>query len=327
MSLLIAAAEGGVPKAETHIERHAFFKIVGEGDWALWFSNHLLMSIVASAVALGVLVLVAKKMQPRETEGAKGYVTKSRLGGFFELILVYLRDETVRPLLHEKTDKYIGFLWSLFFFILFGNLLGMVPIGPALGLINKDLSHISGTFTGNIGVTLGLAIVACLVWLVAGLKEGGTGYIKHYWVIPLKGQPAWLIPILIPVGVLVAFLELLGNVLIKPFALCVRLLANMMAGHMVLGSIVIMSVVAFDAGSYFGMGVSFLGALAIYFLELFVAFLQAYIFMFLSAIFISLGMPHDHDNEHVTHDEHGDVLIDGPHGMNPPVGHETPATT
>ncbi|MFN3168617.1 MAG: F0F1 ATP synthase subunit A [Phycisphaeraceae bacterium] len=317
MSLLIAAAEGGVPKAETHIERHAFFKLVGEGDWALWFSNHLLMSIVASAAALGLLVLVARKMQPREAEGAKGYVTKSRLGGFFELILVYLRDETVRPLLHEKTDKYIGFLWSLFFFILFGNLLGIVPIGPAAGLIlGKDFSHVGGTFTGNINVTIALAVVACLVWLFAGLKEGGMGYIKHYWVIPLKGQNPLMLVILIPVGVLVAFLEVLGAVLIKPFALCIRLVANMMAGHMVLGSIVIMSVLAFDAGSYFGMGVSFLGALAIYFLELFVAFLQAYIFMFLTAIFISLGLPHD---DHA-HDEHG------AHDMTPPGEDEMPVT-
>lgn len=317
--MLTTLAAGGELSAESHIQRHALFG-------SSWFNNHLLMSIVASFVALLVLWLVAKKMQPRPEEGAKGYVTRGGLAGFFELVLVYLRDETVKPLLHQKTDKYIGFLWSIFFFILFGNLLGMLPIGPIAGLLGGN-SHLGGTFTGNWNFTIALAAIACIVWLFAGLKEGGMGYIKHYWVVPLGDQPKALWPLLIVVGIGIALLEIAGNVIIKPFALCVRLLANMMAGHMVLGSIVIISVTAFDNGSYAGSAVAFLGSLAISFLELFVAFLQAYIFMFLTAIFISLGLPHEHDHEHAGHDAHGHDLIDGPHGMNPPHGHEIPATT
>ena len=300
MNLLLAA--GAKLDPGTHVQRHGLFKLFGEGDQALWFSNHLLMSLVASAVAIVVLLLVARQMKPRPEQGAKGYITRGRLGGFFELILVYLRDEAVKPLLRDRTDKYIGFLWSLFFFILFGNLLGMVPIGPALGRwVNPDLAHVGGAFTGNISFTLGLAVVACFVWLGAGLREGGMSYIKHYWVVPLKGQPVWLWPLLIGVGIGIAVLEVAGNVIIKPFALCVRLLANMMAGHLVLGSIVGMSVMAFSTGSLIGTGLSFLGAVAISFLELFVAFLQAYIFMFLTTIFISLGLPHD-DHEHEGHE-------------------------
>lgn len=295
MSLLIAAA-GKTPSAESHIQRHGLFG-------SEWFNNHLFMSIVASTVAVLILVLVSKAMQPRKEEGAKGYVTKSRLGGFFELILLYLRNETVKPLLHDKTDKYIGFLWSIFFFILFGNLMGMVPISAVGGLIGGyEWSHLGGTFTGNLNFTVAMAAVACLVWLFAGLKEGGMGYIKHYWVIPLKGQPVLLLPLLIVIGIGIAGLEILGNVLIKPFALCIRLVANMMAGHMVLGSIVIMSVTAFGAGSYAGSAIAFVGSIAISFLELFVAFLQAYIFMFLTTIFISLGLPHD-DHGHEEHAE------------------------
>ena len=290
--LLLLAAGGGKPSAESHIQRHGLFG-------SEWFNNHLLMSVVASVLAIVVLLLVAKAMQPRKEEGAKGYVTKSRLGGFFELILVYLRDESVKPLLHDKTDKYIGFLWSIFFFVLFGNLLGMVPIGPIGGLLGGyEWSHLGGTFTGNWSVTIGLSIVACVAWLFIGLREGGVGYIKHYWVIPLKGQPVLLFPLLIVIGIGIAALEVLGNVLIKPFALSVRLVANMMAGHVVLGGLVIMSVMAFDSGSIIGSILAGAGALAIFFLELFVAFLQAYIFMFLTAIFISLGLPHgDHDHE------------------------------
>ncbi len=317
MSTTLAA--GGELSAESHIQRHALFG-------SEWFNNHLLMSIVASFIALMVLWLVAKKMQPRPEEGAKGYVTRGGLAGFFELVLVYLRDETVKPLLHQKTDKYIGFLWSIFFFILFGNLVGMLPIGPVSGLLGGN-SHLGGTFTGNWNFTIALAAIACIVWLFAGLNEGGMGYIKHYWVVPLGDQPKALWPLLIVVGIMIAVLEVAGNVLIKPFALCVRLLANMMAGHMVLGSIVIISVTAFADGGYVGSVIAFLGSLAIFFLELFVAFLQAYIFMFLTAIFISLGLPHEHDHEHAGHDAHGHELVDGPHGMNPPAGHETPATT
>jgi len=317
MSLLIAAT-GKTPSAESHIERHALF----HSDALSWFNNHLLMSLVASSLAILVLMMVAKAMRPRTEEGAKGYVTRSRLGGLFELILVYLRDETVKPLLHDKTDKYIGFLWSIFFFILFGNLLGMVPIGPLVGLLGGN-SHIGGTFTGNVNVTAGLAIVAAVVWLFAGIKEGGMGYIKHYWVIPLQGQPGWLVPLLVVVGIVIAVLEAVGNVLIKPFALCIRLLANMMAGHLVLGSLTILSVTAFASGSYFGSVISFFGALAIFFLELFVAFLQAYIFFFLTAIFISLGLPHDDHG----HEEHGHEPVPGPEGMTPPPHSELPASS
>lgn len=304
MSLLLAAG-GGTPTAESHIERHALPLFQG-------FTNQLLMSIVAAVLGIVVFVIVAKKMQPRQAEGAKGYITKCRFGGFFEMILVYLRNETVKPLLHDKTDKYIGFLWSLFFFILFANILGIVPIGPVAGLLGnalgvEGLSHVGGTFTGSWGVTIGLSAVACVAWLFVGLREGGMGYIKHYWVIPLKGQSIALMPVLIPVGLLILFLELLGNVLIKPFALSVRLVANMMAGHMVLGSLVLLSVFAYDSGGYFGSVIAFFGALAIYFLELFVAFLQAYIFMFLTTIFISMGLPHgDHDHEHGDH-AHGEA--------------------
>ena len=89
-----------------------------------------------------------------------------------------------------------------------------------------------------------------------------------------------------------------------------------------LGSIVIISVTAFADGGYVGSGIAFLGSLAIFFLELFVAFLQAYIFMFLTAIFISLGLPHDDHG----HEEHGHDTVDGPQGMNP-TSAETPVTT
>ena len=173
---LILAAGGGI-NPESHIERHGLFGLS-------WFNNHMLMCFVTVVVGYLLLTTVAKAMAPRPEEGAKGYVTRSRFGGFFELILVYLRDESIKPLLHDKTDKYIGILWSIFFFVLVGNLLGMLPISPLLGLIYKPLGHTGGTFTGNWNFTIGLAAIACLVWLYAGLKEGGMGYICLLYTSP-----------------------------------------------------------------------------------------------------------------------------------------------
>ena len=148
------------------------------------------------------------------------------------------------------------------------------------GLIGGN-SHLGGTFTGNWHFTIALSVIACLVWLYAGLKEGGMGYIKHYWVIPIKGQPVALIPLLVPIGIMIAVLEIAGNVLIKPFALCVRLVANMMAGHTMLkvfgGFVVVPGVV----------GVAPLALIvALTAFEILVEVLQAYVFTILTCLYL-----------------------------------------
>lgn len=271
-----------------------------------WFSNHHLMSLASAAVALVVLVIAAAKMKPRPEQGAAGYVTRGFFGGAIETLLVYLRDESVRPLLKGATDRYIGFLWSAFFFILVGNIFGLIPTGAIISMITQDNHHahwFGGTFTGNLSFTAGLATVAGVMFLFSGLRENGIKYFAHFWVVPLKGQPVYLWPLLFVVGLLILGLEVVGTFLIKPFALCVRLFANMVAGHLVLGSILAMAMVAAKASNWFGAGASFLGAVALSFMELFVAFLQAYIFMFLCAIFISMGAAHHDDHA----EGHGDA--------------------
>lgn len=291
-------AQEEAPNPAAHTLKYGVFE-------SAWFSNHHLMSIASAVVALGVLVIAAAKMKPRPEQGAAGYVTRGAFGGLIETLLVYLRDQTVKPLLKGATDRYIGFLWSAFFFILVGNIFGLIPTGAIISLFSKNEHHahwFGGTFTGNLSFTAGLAGVAAIMFLISGVREKGIGYFTHFWVIPLKGQNPLLWIILIPVGLGILVLEVLGTFLIKPFALCVRLFANMVAGHLVLGSILAMAMVAAKASNWLGAGASFLGAVALSFMELFVAFLQAYIFVFLSAIFISLGASH-HD-DHAEGDAH-----------------------
>lgn len=286
-SLLLAAAgaAGAMPDPMDHVMPHELFGLD-------WFTNHHFMALVVLFGGGLLLMMVAAKV-PLKADTAEGYVTKGRITQLFETLCVFLRDEMTRPLLGDMTDRYIKYIWSAFFFVLFGNLLGMLPIGAFFKLIGQDdLSHLGGAMTGNISITGGLAIISLFMMVFVGLKENGFGFIKHMWPVPFKPLP--LLPIMLPVGLLVFALELFGLV-IKSFALCVRLFANMVAGHLVLGSLVILALTA----PLVGKGASVLGATAFSFLELFVAFLQAYIFTFLTVIFISLGaVSHDEHDEH-----------------------------
>ncbi|MHC4996042.1 MAG: F0F1 ATP synthase subunit A [Planctomycetota bacterium] len=285
-SLLLAAAEGP-PDPMSHVLPHTLFGLE-------WFTNHHFMALVVLIGGVLLFMAVAAAM-PLKASSAEGYVTKGRVAQFFEAVCVFLRDEMAKPLLGEMTDRYIKYIWSVFFFVLFGNLLGMIPTGAFFKLIGlPSLSHLGGAMTGNISFTAGLALISMFMMIFVGLKENGFGFIKHMWPVPF--EPLYLLPIMLPVGLLVFALELLGLV-IKSFALCVRLFANMVAGHLVLGSLIILALTA----PLVGKGASVLGAAAFSFLELFVAFLQAYIFTFLTVIFISLGAVH-HDEHHDEHD-------------------------
>lgn len=292
MPTLLAAADK--PDPMSHVLPHYLFD-------STWFTNHHLMSIVSLVVGIVVLVVASKGIAARPEQGTEGYVTKGRFSQLIETICVFLRDEMTRPLLGKLTDKYIYYIWSTFFFILVGNLLGLVPFGQFFGVvIGKEWSHLGGTMTGNIAFTGGLAVIAFLAMHGIALKEQGMGYIKHGFPVPMK--PAWLSPLLLVVNILVAFLELVLGPAIKSFALAIRLFANMVAGHLVLGSLIILVLSAPSLGK--GAGV--LGAAAFSFMELFVSFLQAYVFAFLLTIFISLGSVH-----HDEHDEHEAGLDEG----------------
>lgn len=203
---------------------------------------------------------------------------------FVEAICQHLREVVARPVLHEHTDRFIPYLWSAFFFVLTVNLLGLLPVGPLAGFFD---THLGGTATGNIWVTGTLALLTMVLMVFNGLRFGGLDYVKHF-----SPGPLWLAPLLVPV-------EIIG-LAAKTFALAVRLFANMIAGHLLLGvllGLIFAAAKALGTGGGLGIGLAVvLGSVAITLLEVFVAFLQAFIFTLLTALFIGMSV-HVHPAE------------------------------
>ena len=251
-------------------------------------SNHIIMMIVAALLLLAVFLPMGRRYREN-----KELVPTGR-SNFFEAIMLYMRDEVVKPTLGAATDRFMPLLWTLFFFILFMNLLGLLPLDVLTAWIPGGPYY--GTATANLYVTGALALVSFVVIQVAGIKANGLGgYLHHF----LGGAPWYMAPILVPV-------EIMGAI-IKPVALAIRLMANMTGGHLLIAILLGLTVAAYRAlGTGGGTGISVvivLGSVAIMCLELFVAFLQAYIFTFLTALFVGLLVVHEGHDEH-GHDEH-----------------------
>ena len=223
----------------------------------LSITRHVVIMWVASILLIVLMLRAFRK--PR--------TVPSGLANFFEAIVLFLRDEVVLPIMGEDGKKYLPFLLTLFFFILFCNLLGLIPY--------------SATATGNINVTAGLALCSFLVMIGAGIANNGLfGYFKS--LIP-SGVPPVLLIILIPV-------EIIG-LLVKPFALCVRLFANMTGGHVAI--LVFLGLISILQSEWIAIG-SVPFAVAIYMLEIFIGFVQAFVFTLLSTVFISMAAHPDH---------------------------------
>jgi F-type H+-transporting ATPase subunit a len=178
-----------------------------------------------------------------------------------------VRDDIAIPNLGHKYEKYMPYLLTAFFFILINNLMGLIPFPPPFG----------ANVTGNIAITF---ILACCTFLITQFS-GNKAYWKDIFANP--GVPVWLLPIMIPVEVIGMFS--------KPFALMIRLFANITAGHIIVLSLICL-IFIFDSLALAPVSVLFV--IFMDFMELLVAFLQAYIFTLLSALFISLAMPEHH---------------------------------
>lgn len=256
--------------------------------------------VVVAIVFVLVMMRVAKQIATGPTsQGNERYITKGRLAQMVEAIIVYLRDDMLTPVMGpEATRKYLPFLMTAFFFILFQNLFGLIPVTSILELCGVHTPWIGGTATGNLMVTGALAFVAFFAIQIHGFKELGL----KGWLLHCTGG---LVPgpvFLYPVAALVFVVELAGH-FIKPAALAIRLFANMVAGHTLMAVLLGFGTMAAHGGmGVIGWGsislVSIIAAIAITFLELFVAFLQAFIFMFLTAVFISLLSHHEDHEEH-----------------------------
>jgi F-type H+-transporting ATPase subunit a len=192
-------------------------------------------------------------------------------GRFFEPIVLYVRDEIAIPNIGEKHyKKYMSHLLTVFFFIWFLNIFGLTPLG-----INV---------TGNIAITFGLAIIT---FLITNLSAN-----KNYW-----GHIFWMPGVPTPMKIILAPIELMGLV-IKPFALMIRLYANMFAGHIVLMSLIGLM---FIFKNWVGSSLSFLLSFMISIIEILVALLQAYIFTILTALYFGSAVQEHHHDEEDSH--------------------------
>lgn len=222
-------------------------------------TKHVVFLWLAAIILFVVLRVVAKSYK-------KSLVPKG-VSNFTEVLILFVRDEIAKPTIGKGYEKFLPYLLTAFFFILTCNFLGLLPYGS--------------TATGNIAVTATLATLSFIVIQLGGIKHNGFfGYFKG--LLP-HGLPAWLIPIMLVV-------ELLG-LFTKPFALAIRLFANMTAGHIV---ILALLGLIFILNTYVVIPVSIAFALFIYLLEILVALIQAYIFTMLSSLFIGMAVHQEH---------------------------------
>ncbi|MHB1096866.1 MAG: F0F1 ATP synthase subunit A [Gemmatimonadaceae bacterium] len=222
----------------------------------------VVMLWIAATIAVVLLVGAARSHTRR---AAQGLPPKGVAGGI-EAIILYMRNEVILPNVGHHGEGFVPYLLTIFFFILIANLLGLVPY--------------MGTATGNISVTATLAIMTFIVIEVAGMRALGKGYINTIIFWP-HDMPIYM---RVPLSLILSPVELMSK-FTKPFALAVRLFANMTAGHIVVLALIGL---IFTFQSYVIAPAPIAMAVAIMMLELMVAFLQAFIFTLLSSVFIGL---------------------------------------
>jgi len=244
-------------------EGHDFYDLsITKNVAALFFSL---------ALMLWMFLSVAKSYSRRKGQAPKG------MQSFMEPLILFVRDEIARPSIGEKKYmKFMPFLLTVFFFIWINNLLGLVPILPG-----------GANLTGNIAVTMTLAVFTFLITLFVANKN----YWHHIFAMP--GVPVWVLFLLTPVEILGIFL--------RPFVLMIRLFANITAGHIIALSFFSLIFIFGEMNTGLGFGVSLLSVafvVGMTMLELLVAFLQAYVFTLLTAIYFGAAVEeHHHDHE------------------------------
>lgn len=227
------------------------------------------MFVVASALCF-VFLSIAKAYKRAPGSAPRG------MQSFFEPIIMFVRDDLAKPSIGKKYEKFMPYLLTAFFFIWFSNMLGLIPVIPG-----------GANLTGSISVAL---VLAALTFIITTINGNG-----HYWrhIFAMPGVPPWVLLILTPIEILGVFL--------RPFVLMIRLFANITAGHIIalafFGLIFIFSGNGENTGTGLGVGVaSWLFTTFMFFLELLVAFIQAYVFTLLSAIYIGSAVEEHHDH-------------------------------
>ncbi len=247
--------------------------LLGFSNWIDFSITKNVATMIMAMLAFG-FIFIAVRNGYKKNHGR----APSGIQSFFEPIIMFVRDDIAKAMIGPKWEKYFPFLCTLFFFILLVNLFGLIPIAP-----------FGANVTGNIGLTLALAIVTFVVVNLSGNR--------HYWghILWMPGVPWLLKP-------LMTIIEVIG-VFVKPFTLMIRLFANITAGHIIILSLIGLIFLFGNNGESIG-GTAAGAALAIPFvfvmnlLELFVAFLQAFIFTLLSALYIGGAVEEHHHTEH-----------------------------
>jgi F-type H+-transporting ATPase subunit a len=235
-------------------------------------TKFMILELIAAILILVIFVPLARRA--RSGEPPRGFFWNT-----FEVLLTFVRDRVVKPNVGEHdTDRYVPFVWTLFLFILFCNLLGLIPY--------------MGSPTASFTVTGVMALFAFIVIHGGAVAQmGAANYLKSY--VPHLHVPYHLDLFIVP---MIVTIEAVGH-LIKTFVLAVRLFANMFAGHTVLAVILLFIVMAKDTAFFLFWPItlgSVLGVAALSLLELFVAFLQAYIFAFLTSLFLGMALHPQH---------------------------------
>jgi F-type H+-transporting ATPase subunit a len=238
----------------------------------------LTRNVVQMMLALAILVWIMIAIANRYKKGEGVKTAPKGMQNLMEPIIAFVRDEVAKPNLGHKYEKYLPYLLTVFFFILINNIFGLIP-----GTANV---------TGNIAFTLVLGLISFIVILASSKK--------HYWghIFNPPGMPLGIKFILVPVEVLSLF--------IKPMALIIRLFANMVAGHIIIICLISLIFIFANLHKYAGWGTSVFSigfTVFIYFIEILVAFIQAFIFSMLTAVFIGQAYEgeHHHDEAPATH--------------------------
>ena len=237
---------------------------IDEANIPLDFSITKTVAGLFFACVIGLFLFIGLSRSYKKT----GVSHPQGIQSFLEPVILFVRDEiAITNIGKDKYEKFMPYLLTAFFFILINNLMGLVPFPPPFG----------ANVTGNIAVTMTLAVFTFAVTQISSNKQ----YWKHIFATP--GVPVWLLPIMVPVEILGMFT--------KPFALTIRLFANITAGHIIILSLVGL---IFVFKSLIISPVTILFVIFMNCLELFVAFLQAYVFTLLSALFIGQAVVEDH---------------------------------
>ena len=218
-----------------------------------FITKHQVWWAIAILLVFVVVVLAARQKTAVPTG----------LRNALEVLVVFIRDEVLRPNLHGKADSFLPYFLTLFTCILFANLLGLLPWGSSA--------------TGNVNVTAGLALCTLMLMIGMGIKENGIGGFLHSFAPP--GVPLWLMPLIIIIEIV--------SFMIRPFALTIRLFANMLAGHAVIA--VLLGLIGLIVAVWVAP-VPILVSVGVMVLEIVVALIQAYIFTMLTAVFVGLTM-------------------------------------